>query len=138
MRLCEVYHINIIANTGAVGCIIIIAEDSQLLTDAHSSLRNIGDQVVGRAIGQLADKCSRMGTYRVEIAKDNALDGCSAMDIIADNLFINLLGIAVRRQRRLDRCMLRYRQMLLGRLAVDCARRRKDYAFYMMLWHQFQ
>ena len=84
-------------------------------------LCEIWDEVVGHAIGQLADFGRRMCAHRVEIAKQDALDIDTGMDIVGDDFLTHLLGVAVGRCGRLDWGLFGYR--ILVRLAIHCARR---------------
>ena len=60
------------------------------------------------------------------------------MDSIADDLFVDLLCISVRRSSRFDRCILSYRQILGIGLSVHGAGRRKYNTFDIEFRHQFQ
>ena len=53
-----------------------------------------------------------MGTDGVEVTQDNALDRCTRVDVILYNLFVYLLGVAVRTHSLLDRSVLGNRQVL--------------------------
>ena len=121
MCLCKVYHVDVVANTGSVGRVVVVSKYLQLFSDAHCCLRNEGDEVVGNAVGKFADECRRVRADGVEVAKDDALNGCAAVDVVAYNLFVNLLGIAVRAASLLDGCVFGYGKMLFGGLTVHRA-----------------
>ena len=65
----EVAHVDIIADAGAVGRVVIIAEDHELLAPPHRHLGDEGDEVVGDAAWVLADLARDMGADGVEIAE---------------------------------------------------------------------
>ena len=138
MRFGQINHIDIVADTGAIGCIVVITEDGEFLADAHSRLCNERNQVVGHTIGQFANQGRGMRSDRIEISQDNALDGSSTLNVVVNNLFVNLLGIAIGRCGLLVRSIFRYRQVLRFRLPIHGAWRREDNAFYIVFRHEFQ
>ena len=81
-------------------------------------MRNEGDKVVGNAVGKFADECRWVRPDGVEVAKDDALNACAAVNVVADNLFVNLLGVAVRAEGLLDGSVFGYGKMRFGGLAV--------------------
>ena len=97
MCLCKVDNINIVAYARAVRRIVVVAENRKLLTDAHSRLCDIGNQIVRHTIGQFAYQGRRMGTDRIEISQDNALQRSTAVDIIIDDLLVDFLRITIGR-----------------------------------------
>ena len=60
------------------------------------------------------------------------------MDIILNNFLINLLGVAIGRHSLLNRRILRHRQVLLWRLAIDRTTWREDDAFDVIFRHQLK
>ncbi|CWR93580.1 Uncharacterised protein [Neisseria meningitidis] len=71
MPFCQIHHMNIVAHTGAVGGRIIAAEYRQLRQPARSHLADIGQKVVGNAVGLFADQAAFMRADRVEITQQN-------------------------------------------------------------------
>ena len=134
----QIHHIDIVADTGLVWRVVVVTEYLQLLTDTHSGLCHEGDEVHGHAIGQFANECRGMGADGVEVSQDDALDGSTRVDIVLDNLLVDLLRVAVRTHRLLDGSVLRHRQVLLRRLAIDGATGREDDALHVVLRHQFK
>ncbi len=64
MPLCQVYHMDIIPDAGAVRRGIIVAEYPQAGQLAYCHLGNVGYQIVGDAVGILPDEplgCAPMG-----------------------------------------------------------------------------
>ena len=126
MRLGKVHDIDVVADAGAVGRVVVVAEDGQLLADAHCRLRDVGDEVVGHAVGQFADERRGMGTDRIEVSQDDALDGCAAMDEVVDDLLVDLLGVAIGRGGLLVGCVLGDGQVLGVGLSIDRAAAGED------------
>lgn len=58
---CQVAHVDVVAHAGAVGGGVVVAKDLNGLELAHGDLGDIGHQVVGDALGVLADR-SWVGT----------------------------------------------------------------------------
>ena len=56
MTRCQVAHVDVVAHTGAVGGGVVVAKDLNGLELAHGDLGDIGNQVVGDALGVLADQ----------------------------------------------------------------------------------
>ena len=67
----QVYNMDIIADAGAVVCIIIVAKHTQLRPFADCNLRHIGHQIVGNAVGILADQAALVRTDRIKIPQKN-------------------------------------------------------------------
>ena len=91
----EVDDIDVVANTGAVGGVVVVTEDAEFLADADGSLREEGDEVLGNAVGHLTNNGGGMGTNGVEIAQENGLDGRAAGYGVLNYFLVNLLGVAV-------------------------------------------
>ena len=67
----QIAHVDVVAHTGAVGCGVVVAKDLNGLELAHGNLRDIGHQVVGDALGILADQARRMGADGIEITEQH-------------------------------------------------------------------
>ena len=119
MSLGQIHNINIVADTSFVRRIIVVAEDSQLLSDPHRRLGHKRNQVHRYTIRQLTNECCRMGTNRIEVSQDDAFYGCPRVNIVLNDLLVDLLGVAVRAHGLLDRSILRHRQILLRWLTID-------------------
>ena len=60
----KVHHVDVVAHAGAVVRGIVVAEHADAFQLAYGHLRNVGQQVVGDALGILADQalsCAPMG-----------------------------------------------------------------------------
>ena len=95
MRFGQVNHVDIVANTGTIGRVVVVTENLQFVSNAHRCLCNKGDKIIGHAVRKFADESRRVCTDGIEVAKNNALDGCAAVDVVANNLLVNLFGVAV-------------------------------------------
>ena len=121
MSLCEVYYINVVADTSAIRSIVVVTEDSKLLAYADSCLCYERNEVVRHAVRQLADFCRRVSTNRVEVSKNDALDRGTAVDIVGNNLLVDFLCIAIRRCRLLVRSILCNGEVFWLRLTIYSA-----------------
>ena len=102
----QIDHVDEVAYARTIRSVVVVTKDCELLANTGSSLRQVRDKVVRHTIWQLPYQCRWVSAYGVEIAQDDALNRCSRTDIVVDNLFGNLLGVAVGRCRHLDRCSL--------------------------------
>src|SRR5690554_7329407 len=106
MCFSQIDYIDEIANTRAVRCIVIIPEDTHLLTDTHSCLCDVGYQILRYTQWQFSNLGRWMCADRIKIAKNNTPDRCAGMNEILDNLLVDLFGVAIGRGCRLDRRVL--------------------------------
>ena len=65
----QVHHVDVVPHAGAVGGGVVVAKDVDLLQLAHGHLGDVGHQVVGDAVGVLADQAGLMGADGVEVAQ---------------------------------------------------------------------
>ena len=63
-----------------------------------------------------------MRTDGIEIAQNGSMQVLVGMRLVADNFFVDLLGVTIGRERFLYRRRLIYRQMRSVRLAINGAR----------------
>ena len=89
----QVHNVDVVTHTGAVRGGVVVAKDVHLFQLAHSHLGNVGHQVIGDAVGVLADQAALVGTDGVEIAQQGhvQLRVCMA-DILQDALGKGLGG----------------------------------------------
>ena len=73
MGLGKIYYINVIADAGSVGSIIIIAKDTQALADARCGLGDERYKVIWDAVGQLPYMCRGVCTNWVEIPENRTV-----------------------------------------------------------------
>ena len=117
----QVNDIDIVADTTAVRCVIVVTEDFELLAQTGSCLRYERQQVLRHAVRQFADECRGVRTDRIEVTKQDSVEVSIGMCLITDNLLVDLLGVAVRRQCLLNRRVLIDGQMVGIRLTIDGA-----------------
>ena len=72
---CKVYNMDVITHAGTGGGGIIVAVDMDLFQLAHRHLGDVGHQVVGDAVGVLADFAGRMRADGIEVAEQDGADG---------------------------------------------------------------
>ena len=77
-----------------------------------------------------------MRSYRVEVTQQYCIDRCSGSYCITNDLFVNLLGISIRRFCLFDRSLFCYRKFV--RLSVNRTGRREYDSAYIMFRHQFE
>ncbi len=83
----QVHHVDVVTHTGAVRGGIVVAKDVYLFQLAHGHLGDVGHQVVGDAVGVLADEAGLMGTNGVEVAQQGHVQaGVSLAHILQDAL----------------------------------------------------
>ena len=94
----QIDDVDVVADAGAVGRRIVVAEDAQAFADPGGGLRHIGDQVLGYAARKLADQGRGMRADRVEVAQGDAPQTGMGGDGVAQDVFGDLFGVAVRRR----------------------------------------
>ena len=95
MRPRQIYHVDIVADTGAVMGLVIIPVDVQIRALALRHLRDVGEQVVGNPLRILADEPRRMRADRVEVPQErNTPRGIRPVQI-AQNALNHLFGLTV-------------------------------------------
>ncbi len=67
----QVDDVDVVADAGAVGGVVVVVEDAQLLKLADGDLGDVGHQVVGDAGGVLAHGAALVGADGVEVAQQH-------------------------------------------------------------------
>ena len=67
----KIHHVDVVAHAGAVVRGIVVAEHADAFQLAYGHLRNVGQQVVGDALGILADQAALVRADGVEIAQQH-------------------------------------------------------------------
>ncbi len=67
----EINHMDVVAHAGSVRGVVVVAEHPNAFQLSHGYLRHIGKQVVGDALGVLADKPAFVGADGVEVAQEH-------------------------------------------------------------------
>ena len=89
----EVDHVDVVAHAGAVVRLVVVAVDGQVLELAGRHLRDVGQEVVGDAVGVLAEQAAFVRADGVEVAQQrDAPRGIGLPQIGEDLLDIELGG----------------------------------------------
>ena len=84
---CQVAHVDVVAHAGAVGGGVVVAKDLNGLELTDGDLGDVGHQVVGDALGVLADQARRMGTDGIEVTEQHDVPlGVGGVDVHEDLL----------------------------------------------------
>ena len=65
----QVHNVDVVADTGAIRGVVVIPKYAEVGALAMGNLSDIGHEVVGDAVGALANKTAGVGPYRVEVAQ---------------------------------------------------------------------
>ena len=95
MSLSKIHHMDIIPDTGAVRCVIIVAKYPETGQLAHCHLGDIGHQIVGNAVGILSDEPAGMRPDGVEVPESHHAPLRIRRYQIPQELLDHDLGIAV-------------------------------------------
>ena len=89
----QIHNMDVVTHTGAVRGGVVVAKDVHLFQLAHSHLGNVGHQVIGDAVGVLADQAALVGADGVEVAQQRHIQaGVSLADVLQDALGEGLGG----------------------------------------------
>ena len=91
----QVYHMDVVPDAGAVGGGVVIAVDMELFQLAHGHLSDVGHQVVGDAVGVLADEAAFMGTDGVEVPQQGHVQRGVRFAVVREDALNEQLGGAV-------------------------------------------
>ena len=124
MTRCQVAHVDVVAHAGAVGGGVVVAKDLNGLELTDGDLGDVGHQVVGDALGVLADQARRMGTDGIEVTEQHDVPlGVGGVDVHED-LLNHPLGPTIGVGRGLLGVLFGDRRIV--RIAVDGRRARED------------
>ena len=87
MGLGKVYDIDVVADAGTVGGVVVVTEYAQFLADADCGLGEVRDEVLRNTVGELADFSRRVCPDGVEVTEDDALERRAGVDDIGDDFF---------------------------------------------------
>ena len=99
VALGQVDNVDVVADAGSVGCIVVIAEYVNLLELTGSDLRYIREQVVRDTLGILSDQAALVSSDRVKITKQHDLPAVVRFPDICQDPLLHGLGLAVRVRR---------------------------------------
>ena len=129
----QIAHVDVVAHAGAVGGGVVVAKDLNGLELAHGNLGDIGHQVVGDALGVLADQARRMSANGVEVTEQHDVPlGVGGVDVHKD-LLDHPLGPTIGVGRGLLRILLGDGRVV--RVAVDGRGAREDDGLAAMAAH---
>ena len=133
MALCQVHHVDIVADAGSVGSVIVVSEDMDDGKLADGYLGNIGQQVVGDALGIFADQAALVSADGVEVAEQDDLPFVVALPQVGEDALLHGLGGAVGIGGLAHRAVFRDRD--LGGIAVYSGGRGEDDLLAAVLAH---
>ena len=119
----EVDDVDVVADAGAVGGVVVVAEDLQLLPAADGHLGDERHQVVRDALRVLTDAPGPVGAHGVEVAQEADRPAVVGGGDVGEHLLDHQLRAAVRVGRLSGRRVLAHRDG--GGIAVDRGRRRE-------------
>ena len=94
MSLGEVDDVDVVAQAGAVGGVVVVAEHADLLELADGDARDERHEVVRDAGGIFADEAARVRAHRVEVAEHRHVQlGVDPRDVGEHDL-VDALGLA--------------------------------------------
>ena len=129
MAGCQIHHVDIVADTGAVGRIIIVPEDAQKLPLASGRLGHIGQQIVGHAPGILSDQPAGVGANGIEIPQQGHSPTLGSRGCIGQDPLAHCLGLPIGVGRRQELHGLHHGG---GVFPVDRRRGAEDETFHPM------
>mmetsp|Transcript_9775 Transcript_9775/g.32716 ORF Transcript_9775/g.32716 Transcript_9775/m.32716 type:complete len:230 (-) Transcript_9775:1168-1857(-) len=123
MSLGKIHHMDVVADSGAVGSVVVVSKHSQLLELADCNLGHVRHKIVGNARWVLSDLATRMCSHRIEISQVDDLPFWICIGYITQHLFDEELGSPV------GVCALQWEILgnrYLGRVPIHSGRRRED------------
>ena len=133
VSLGQIHHVDVVADTRAVGGIVVVAEDVEEGTAARSHLGDVGEQVIGDALGILTHETRLVGAHGVEVAQDAHRPVGGGLVDVGQNALDHLLGLAVGVGGDAEGGGLLDRD--LGGVAVDGGRGGEDDDLHAVLLH---
>ena len=122
-ELARTYHVDVVADAGAVHRVVVVPEDAELGATPHCNLADVRYQVVRDALWVLTDPAAGVSADWIEVAQqDDVPFRIGGREVPAD-LLNKVLGLAVRIGAAADRVVLVNRVILW--VAVDSGRRRE-------------
>ena len=91
----QIHHVDVVAHAGAVRGGIVVAKDMHLFQLAHGHLGDIGHEVIGDAVGVLADEAGLVRTNGVEVAQQGHVQAGVCLAHILQDALGEHLGRAV-------------------------------------------
>ena len=121
---------------GTVGGIIVAAKDGQLLQLTCGHTANVRHQVIGDAVGIVAQQTGLMSTDGIEVAQQDRAEVRVCGAVVGQNPLDHHLGPAIGRRRLNGRHFFLVGMGIVG--TVNSCRRREYQLFAACLLHDFQ
>ena len=96
MSTCKVNYVDVVAYTSTVVCVVVVTENTELGTLAHSCLCDVRHKVVRNTIRVLADSTALVCTDWVEVTQENDVPLVVGLLYVHENLLEHRLCLAVR------------------------------------------
>ena len=135
MALGQVHHMDVVPHAGAVMGGPVAAEDVEAFQLSRRHLGDIGHQIIGNAVGVLADFPGGMGADGVEVTQERHVQIGVCRAAVGENPFQHQLGVAVGIGGRTGGVLPDGHR--LG-VAVDGSRRGKDKIAHSVLTHHIE
>ena len=132
----EVNHVDVVADSRAVGRRVVVAEDGQLFQAAHRDLRDVRQQVVRYARGVFADHAGLVRADRVEVAQQHHVPFGVGLLHVGQHFFEHGLCLSVGVRAFALGAFFGNRNH--GRVAVHGGRRREDDVLAAVVAHGVQ
>ena len=95
MAFGQIYDMDVVAHAGAVGGVVVVAENAEFLAQSDRGLRNVGHQIVRDSVGVLAYAAARMRTDGVKVAQQHHVPFGVGLLHVAQDFFEHGLCFAV-------------------------------------------
>ena len=96
MAFCQVHHMDVVAHSGPIRRVIIIAKYIEMFQLAHCHLGNIRNQVVGDPLWILADQAALMGSDGIKVAQKDHIPLIIRGMQVSEDLLQHSFGASVR------------------------------------------
>ena len=130
----QVDDVDVVTQAGAVGRVVVVAEDRKAFAQSGGRLGDVGHQILRHAARQFADERRGVGADGVEVAQCDAVQALVGRAAVVQDVFGHLLRVAVGRGGGFAGRLLRDGQCV--GLAVDRRRRREEDVWPAELLHQ--
>ena len=91
----KIDDVDVVTHTRAVGRVVIVAENTEVFKFADGGLRDVGHQIVGNALGVLADKSAFVSADGVKVAQQHRRPFGVCGAVVSEDLLAHILRPAV-------------------------------------------
>ena len=134
MTLSQIHNMDIVSQAGAVGSIVVVAEDMDHVKLSNRDTSHVGHQIVRDTGRILAYVAALMRADRVEIPKQHCVESRDGLYRVLQDILSHQLRVAVRTgggARHGCRLVIGYGSVR----TIDSSRRREDKILHVMLFH---